>query len=122
MPLYQASGKTADAFNNDWPYFDHDTPNAEHIEREYGVTQLQRVKAFQRMIVYGTVAKDVPRIMWKGVPEAMGAVEAEWNRLRAQNVWDEAHPRTLGSIQSKANRSSKTINIGCLFDLCVETT
>ena len=41
-------------------------------------------------------------------------------RLRAQNVWDEAHPRTLGSVQSEAKGNNKTVHIGRLFDLCVE--
>ena len=72
------------------------------------------------MTVYGTVAKDVPRDKWKTIPKAMEAVAAEWARLRAQNVWDEAHPRTLGSVQSEAKRNNKTIHIGRLFDLCVE--
>ena len=121
MPLYQASDAIPADSDSECMYFVHDIPNAAHIEREYGVTQLQRVKVFQRMTVYGTVAKDVLGNMWKGIPKAMEAVEAEWGCLRAQNVWDEAHPRTLGSIQSKATRNNKTILIGCLFDLCDET-
>ena len=100
--------------------FDHYIPNAAHIEREYGVTQLQRIKAFQRMTVCGTDAKDVPRDKWKTIPKAMEAIAAEWARLRAQNVWDEAHPRTLGSVHAKAKRNNKTIHIGRLFDLGVE--
>ena len=73
------------------------------------------------MTVYGAVAKDVPRNMWKGIPQAMEAVEAEWSRLRAQKVWDEDNPRSLGSIQSDATRANNTIHIGRLFDFCVET-
>ena len=118
MPLYVAFAAT-DTPTDDW-CFDHDIPNSAHMEREFGVTQLQRVKAFQRMTVYGTVAKDVPRDKWKTIPKAMEAVAAEWARLRAQNVWDEAHPRTLGSVQAEAKRNNKTIHIGRLFDLCDE--
>ena len=117
--LYDASAAT-DTSADDWCSFDHDIPNSAHIDREFGVTQLQRVKAFQRMTVYGTVAKDVPRDKWKTIPKAMEAVAAEWARLRAQNVWDEAHPRTLGSVQAEAKRNNKTSHIGRLFDLCVE--
>ena len=65
---------------------DHDIPNAEHIEIEYCVAQLQRIKAFQRMAVDGAVAKDIPRRMWKTMPKAMDAIDAEWARLRAQDV------------------------------------
>ena len=64
------------------------------------------------MAVYGTVAKDVPRNIWKAIPKAMEAIAAEWARLRAQDVQDEAHPRTLGSVQSEAKRNNKTIHIG----------
>ena len=63
VPLYQASDDADNDSNSECQYFDHDIPNAEHIEREYCVTHLQRVKAFQRMTVYGTVAKDVRRNM-----------------------------------------------------------
>ena len=84
------------------------------------MTQLQRVKAFQRMTVYGAVAKDVPRDKRKTIPKAMEAIAAEWARLRAQHVWDESHPRILGGDQAEARRNNKTIHIGRLFDLCVE--
>ena len=100
--------------------YDHDIPNSIHIEREFGVSQLQRIKYFQRMTAYGAVAKDVPRDKWKHIQKALEAVNAEWARLRAQTVWDEAHPRTLGSVQAEAKRNNKTIYICRLFDLCVE--
>ena len=119
MPLYHVAEKPDTSPDDDWCSFDHDIPNAAHIEREYGVTQLQRIKAFQRMTVYGTVAKDVPRDKWKTIPKPMAAIAAEWARLRAQHVWDEAHPRTLGSVQAEAKRNNKIVNIGELFDLCV---
>ena len=86
MPLYQASYALSIDSDSECPYIDHDIPNAAHIEREFGVTQLQRVKAFQRMAVYGTVAKDVRRDKWKTIPKAMAAIAAEWARVRAQNV------------------------------------
>ena len=113
-------GKARPLPDADWCSFDHDIPNAAQIDREYCVTQLRRIQAFQRMTVYGTVAKDVRRDKWKTIPKAMEAIAAEWARLRAQNVWDEAHPRTLGSVQAEAKRNNKTIHIGRLFDLCVE--
>ena len=119
MPLHVASS-SAESPSDDWCSFGHDITNSAHIEREFGVTQLQRIKAFQRMTVYGAVAKDVPRDKWKTIPKAMDAVAAEWARLRAQHVWDEDHPRTLGSVQAEAKRNNKTIHIGRLFDLCVE--
>ena len=69
------------------------------------------------MTVCGAVAKDVPRDKWKTIPKALDAVAAEWARLRAQHVWDEDNPRTLGSVQADAKRNNKTIHIGRLFDL-----
>ena len=112
MPLYNVPEQPQQSSDDDWYSLDHDIPNAEHIEREYGVTQLQRIKAFQRMAVYGAVDKDVSRHMWKTIPKAMDAIAAYWVRLRAQDVWDEAHPQTLGSVQSEAKRNNKTIHIG----------
>ena len=81
MSLYQVSDQAALSLDNEWCSFDHDIPNAIHIEREYGVTQLQRIKVVQRMTVYGTVAKDVPRDKWKTIPKAMPAIAAERARL-----------------------------------------
>ena len=80
MPLYTAPTKIETSSDDDLRSFDYDLPNAEHIDREFGVTQLQRVKAFQRLAVYGTVAKDVPRDKWKTIPKAMDAIAAEWAR------------------------------------------
>ena len=74
------------------------------------------------MTVHGTVAKDVLRNIWKSIPKAMEAIEAEWNRLRAHNVWHEAHLRTLGSVQNETKRNNKTIHIGRLFDFVSKTT
>ena len=78
MPFYVASATSETSPNDDWCSFDHDIPNSARVEREFGVTQFQRVKAFQRMTVYGTVAKDVLRDKWKTIPKAMEAVNAEW--------------------------------------------
>ena len=86
MPLCHAPDKTYLSSDDEWCCFDHDITNAEHIEREYCVTQLQRIKAFQRMTVDGTVSKDVPRNMWKTIPKAMEAIATERNRLRARRV------------------------------------
>ena len=72
MPLYTAPTKIETSPDDDWCSFDYDIPNAAHIEREFGVTQLQRVKAFQRMTVYGTVAKDAPHDKWKTDTEGYG--------------------------------------------------
>ena len=87
------------------------------MEKEYGVTQLQRMKAFQRMVVYGLVAKDVPRKLLPQMPKTFGAVNAEWSCLRSIILWDEDHPRPLGLVEAEAQRDF--INIGRFFDLCV---
>ncbi len=61
-----ASGEAAsddDAYSDgDCPYLSQDMPNQEHIEREHGIDSHQRIKTFQRMM-YGLVAKDIPRKM-----------------------------------------------------------
>ena len=88
MLLRAASDDAIASSNDECPYFDHDIPNAAHIEHEYGVSHIQRIKVFQRMTVYGAVAKDVHRNMWKGIRKALEAIDAQWNRLRAQKVWD----------------------------------
>ena len=76
MPTKTASADSANVVTDNCPYFDHDIPNAEHIQRGYGVSQLQRVEAFQRMVAYDAVAKDVPRKMWGPIPKALEAVNA----------------------------------------------
>ena len=51
------------------------------------------------------------------MPKALEAVKAEWACLRARTVWDEARPRTIGSVKADAKRDNKTSHIGRLFDL-----
>ena len=75
-PISVASSMPSPA--DDACYYDHDIPNSAYIEHEFGITQLQRIKAFQRMTVYGAVAKDVRRDKWKTIPKALDAVAAEW--------------------------------------------
>jgi hypothetical protein len=101
------------------PYLSQDMPNQEHIEREHGIDSHQRVKSFQRMM-YGLVAKDIPRRLWGSVKGAQDAVDDEWRRLRDQDVWDEKHPRGLWDAIAAAKRLNKPIHIGRLFDICVE--
>ncbi len=87
--------------DEDCPYLSQDMPNQEHIEREHGVDSHQRVKSFQRMM-YGLVAKDIPRKMWGSVDGAQSAVDKEWRRLREQDVWDENNPRGLRDVIEEA--------------------
>ncbi len=94
-------------------------PNPEHVEREHGIDSHQRIKTFQRMM-YGLVAKDIPRKMWGSVQGAQEAVDKEWRRLRDQDVWDEDNPRGLWDVIDEAKRLNKQIHIGRLFDICVE--
>ena len=77
MPLRRASDGTSVISDDECQYVDNDIPNVAHIERQYGVSHIQHIKAFQRMIVYETVAKDFPRNMWKGTPKCMEAIEIE---------------------------------------------
>ena len=46
MPLSVASSSDQPSPADDMFSYDHDIPNSAHIEREFGVTQLQRIKAF----------------------------------------------------------------------------
>ena len=94
-------------------------PNQEHIEREHGIDSHQRIKTFQRMM-YGLVAKDIPRKMWGSVEGAQETVDKEWRRLRDQDVWDEDNPRGLWDVIDEAKRLNKQSHIGRLFDICVE--
>ena len=94
-------------------------PNQEHVEREHGIDSHQRIKTFQRMM-YGLVAKDIPRKMWGSVAGAQDAVDKEWRRLRDRDVWDEDNPRGLWDVIAEAKRLNKQIHIGRLFDICVE--
>ena len=57
---------------------------AEHVEKEYGVSQRQRVKAFERM-AFALVAKDIPRSMWKDIEKAAKAVQDDF-RLSSQTT------------------------------------
>ena len=62
-----------DAFpDEDCPHLSRDMPNQEHIEREHGIDSHQRIRTFQRMM-YGLVAKDIPRKMWGHVEGAQAA-------------------------------------------------
>ena len=105
--------------DGDCPYLSQDMPNQEHIEREHGIDSHQRIKTFQRMM-YGFVAKDIPRKMWGSVEGAQNVVDKEWRRLREQDVWDEKNPRGLRDVIDEAKRLNKQIHIGRLFDICVE--
>jgi hypothetical protein len=60
--------------DDDHPYLSQDMPDQEHIEREHGIDSYQRVKSFQRMM-YGLVAKDIPRKLWGTVEGAQAAVD-----------------------------------------------
>ncbi len=105
--------------DDDCPYLSQDMPDQEHIEREHGIDSYQRVKSFQRMM-YGLVAKDIPRKLWGTVEEARAAVDKEWQRLRDQDVWDEENPRGLWDVIAEAKRLNRQMHIGRLFDICVE--
>ena len=113
-----ASGNYA-YYGEDCPYLSQDMPNQEHIEREHGIDSHQRIETFQRMM-YGLVAKDIPRKMWGSVEGAHEAVDKEWRRLRDQDVWDENDPRGLWDVIGEAKRLNKQIRMGRLFDICVE--
>ena len=74
--------------DDDDAYGGIDEESFEHIDREIGIDTQQRVKAFLRMNL-GMVATDIPRRLWNQTPDARKAVDAEWRRLREQDVWDE---------------------------------
>ncbi len=119
----RASGEAASEMDassdDDCPYLFQDMPNQERIEREHGIDSHQRAKTFQRMM-FGLVAKDIPRKMWGSVEGAQEAVDKEWRRLRDQDVWDENNPGGLWDVIAEAERLNKQIHIGRLFDICVE--
>ena len=81
---------------------------------------MQQINIFQRSVPYGLVAKDVPRKLCPNMRKAFEAIEVEWVRLPSQTGWDEARPRTLGSVKANAKRDNETIHLGRLFDMLVE--
>ena len=52
-------------------------------------------------MMYGLVAKDIPRKMWGSVDGAQDAVDKEWRRLREQDVWDENNPEVCGTSSKR---------------------
>jgi len=53
-------------------------------------------------------------------PAAHEAVMKEWNKLRAQGVWDEKTVKPWAEVRAKAKRDGRTIHVGRIFDICVE--
>ena len=76
MPMKSVSVTPDLTLTGDCHYFEQDIPNAEHIEREHGVSQFHTVRAFQRMFAYVLLAKDIQRKIWQSMPRASEAVES----------------------------------------------
>ena len=53
-------------------------------------------------------------------PAAQKALDVEWDKLVKAGVWDEQHPREWSELSAEARRTSKTIHVGRVFEICVE--
>ena len=46
----------------------------------------------------------------------------EWDKLRAQGVWDESKVRPWSEVKAEARRSGTSVHVGRILDICVENT
>ena len=55
-------------------------------------------------------------------PVAQKAMQVEWDRLRAKNVWDQSIVREWDDVAAEARNAGADVsaNLGCLFGICVE--
>jgi hypothetical protein len=51
---------------------------------------------------------------------ARAALQAEWDKLRRQKVWDEAKVKPWAQVVRESRATSSTIHVGRIFEICVE--
>ena len=69
---------------------------------------------------WSLVSKDIPKSRWQQIPDAIKAVEKEWEKLRKINTWDESRVEAKRSVKKRYERMGKPVNFGRLHDICVE--
>ena len=81
-----------------------------------------RVKVGNRWFPFNAcVARPVGKAELAKAPAAQKAMDAEWQRLRDKDVWDEDHPREWAEVRREADRKGQEVHMGHLFGICVET-
>ena len=53
-------------------------------------------------------------------PNAMKAMQKEWDALRTKQVWDEGEVREWESVAQEAIEQQRTVHFGWLFGICGE--
>ena len=53
-------------------------------------------------------------------PKARAALQAEWDRLRAIQCWNEAAVREWSEVAQEAKRQNCTVHVGRIFNICHE--
>ncbi len=48
------------------------------------------------------------------------ALKLEWNKLKAQGVWDVTRVKPWSRVANEARSSGKTVHVGRIFEICVE--
>ncbi len=48
------------------------------------------------------------------------ALKLEWNKLKAQGVWDVTGVKPWAKVSNEARTSGKTVHVGRIFEICVE--
>jgi hypothetical protein len=70
--------------------------------------------------VYALVARTVGQAERMANPKARAALQAEWDKLRRQGVWDEKRVRPWDEVAAEARREGRTVHVGRIFEICVE--
>ncbi len=66
------------------------------------------------------VARPVPKKEISSNPKAKASVDAEWEKLRKWNTWDETKPREKRDVVREARAANRKAHFGFIFPLCME--
>ena len=66
------------------------------------------------------VARPVPKKEIQTNPKAKASVDAEWEKLRKRNTWDESKPREKKDVVNEAKAAGRKCHFGFIFPLCME--
>ena len=115
----------ADPGNDSQSEPEAEEPTAEErklIEMDVSDTLLlkQKIKAVHFAHKMAAVARQVPKKEQRSEAKAREALEKEFERLRAKQVWLEDQVSDAASIRRMARETNKKIHIGRIFEICVE--
>ena len=66
------------------------------------------------------VARPVPKKEIMSNPKAKASVDAEWEKLRKRNTWDESKSREKKDVVREAKAAGRKCHFGFIFPLCME--